>query len=37
MTNYEGNEVDLGDGDGDDDGVNFPFTGGSDAAGSALS
>ena len=57
-TNYEGDEVDLVDGDGGDDGaygdvdgdaspkprrsgdddcVDFPFTGGTGAAGSALS
>jgi hypothetical protein len=57
-TNYEGDEVDLVDGDGgddgadgdvdgdasptsrrsgDNDGVDFPFTGGTDAAGVAIS
>ena len=49
ITNYKGNEMDLGDGDGrdvdgeasptprrsgDDDGVDFPLTGGSGLAGS---
>ena len=58
ITDYEGNEMDLGDGDrgddgaggdvdgeaypiprrrGDDDGIDFPLTGGSGAVGSALS